>query len=474
MNQEITNNYTGLNSISNFIKSQENKKRELFKGSMIVIAISCVLYVVLMYFVEYFSGAIIASTIGTAMIGLIFLNKRNILKEETLHTIYPILLHSLILGIICTSGGVKSPGTVWYGGVFTESFFYGGLKKGRISSGFAIVALIFISILEFSGVQIPNHLNPNYVEVITYPTYIGFLACLIYVLYTYQKWNVDAQNSLKDLTDEILTQNEELNQQKEEISSQNEHLANFQKLMYSSLNYGRKIQTSVFNYTKELKSVFKDSFVYQRPRNIVSGDFYWFQSIDDKHILVVTDCTGHGVPSAFLTLLASSYLKKIIDEQQITDPSLILQQMNRLILDEFNEERNEGMDMGIAVFDLKKEKLVYSGAKVPLYQVRDGNIQEIKGSVYPIGDARQLDKKYETINIDLRTEDTYYLASDGFQDQFGGDKDRKFMKKKFRELLHSYEGMSMNVQRRRLEQTYNSWKGSQSQTDDIIVVGVKI
>jgi serine phosphatase RsbU (regulator of sigma subunit) len=266
-----------------------------------------------------------------------------------------------------------------------------------------------------------------------------------------------------------------LEKQKQEIQEQN-------ILITDSIDYAKTIQEAVFPSEKKMMSLFPDSFVLYKPKAIVSGDFYLVGEKDNKLICTVADCTGHGIPGAFMSLLGFNMLENIIEKKDDYLPSVILNELNQKMVatmsqdvDHTNSSVKHGMDASVITIDKQLMQLQFAGAHNPLYQVRDNTLTEIKADKMSIGsykEGKQIEFQNHTLSI--RKGDVFYLFSDGFPDQIGGPNRKKFYYPPFKELLVSIHKMAMTEQKNFLDQVITSWKGERDQTDDILVVGIKI
>ncbi|GEM_PF-761838 len=304
----------------------------------------------------------------------------------------------------------------------------------------------------------------------------------------------ELERQVKKRTSEIQEKNAELYQQNEEIAAQRDAIDRSKNRLNSaytqitdSVRYAQRIQRAVLGSREEITAQFREGFIFFRPKDIVSGDFYWYAEVETplkkRKILVVADCTGHGVPGAFMTVMGANFLDEIINAQQITDAPEILQELDQRVTratHRQNAERegiavNDGMDITILVLDETDQKVHFAGAKNSVYFVRNGKMRTFKTSSYAIGGERcTCAKIFSKQTLDIQTGDIFYMASDGFQDQFGGRKDKKYMKKRFREFLLQISSLSMKNQKLKLRQELQAWQGYQSQTDDILVLGIKI
>ncbi len=248
-----------------------------------------------------------------------------------------------------------------------------------------------------------------------------------------------------------------------------------------SIKYAKRIQESVLTPVSEIKTHFRDSFVFYKPKDIVSGDFYWFAQQEDHLILAAVDCTGHGVPGAFMVVLANALLNDIVNEKNIIYPAQILKILDEKVREALHQEQNtssrDGMDLALMVFHRKTSEITFAGAKNPLYRVKNGKIERIKGSKFPIGGSlmkKVTERQYESHTIRVQENEMYYIASDGFADQFGGSMNRKYMAKRFRQFLFQISDLSSEKQLQALENEFEVWKGDTKQTDDILILGVRI
>jgi len=289
----------------------------------------------------------------------------------------------------------------------------------------------------------------------------------------------EQEKQLRESNDAFQAANTELGLQKALVEKKNQDIT-------ASITYAKRIQRSMLPDIDMVKMYLPESFIFFRPRDIVSGDFYWLTSLaDDENlttIIVAADCTGHGVPGAFMSMVGDALLNQIIKLQQYTEPDKILRELNigvRSTLRQDETENRDGMDVVICTIQHHKKKVDFAGAKNPLFYVQNNQIFEIKGSRKSIGgrQSSRLQLKYgdyerHTIDIDQPT--VFYLASDGYPDQFGGVEGKKFSKKQFRKLLLDIHSKPFAQQAKITERTIEEWKGDTRQIDDILVIGFKI
>ena len=245
-----------------------------------------------------------------------------------------------------------------------------------------------------------------------------------------------------------------------------------------NVNYAKRIQAAIL---PDLSTVYKSlpkSFVLYQPKDIVSGDFYSFFSGNNSCIMVAADCTGHGVTGAFLSVVGNSLLKQIINERKIEDPGKILDSLNDEIINTLNQRNSDstdGMDVSICFIDINNRKLKFAGANRPLWLVRKNELIIYTPNKYPVGGLKIVhEENFKTYEIELRENDSLYIFSDGYADQFGGDDGKKLMTKKFKEILLSIQHLNMFDQKVHLIDVFEKWKGKNEQVDDVLVIGIRV
>lgn len=276
------------------------------------------------------------------------------------------------------------------------------------------------------------------------------------------------------LQDEVEKQTANIHAQKRLIEKQKEDILD-------SIRYAQRIQQAILPTDKVLEDVSFQSLIFYKPKDIVSGDFYWARKVGHKSIIAVADCTGHGVPGAFMSLVGQSMLETILIEQSSDSvhslqPQKILESLDRQMLLLFqNDNRvHDGMDIAVIVVDDEQNTVTYAGAKRPVYFIQEGIFQEIKGAPFAIGGHHLVSgKDFTEVTIKVQPEDIYYIFSDGYADQFGGAEDKKFMIKNFKNLLLKIHHLPLEMQKEILDDNFHTWKGESKQTDDILVVGLQ-
>jgi len=285
--------------------------------------------------------------------------------------------------------------------------------------------------------------------------------------------NEDIQNKKA----EIEAQRDLLSNAVDEISATNQELTQSKNKILDSIRYASRIQSAVLRSSLLLKQIFPHSFILFKPRDIVSGDFYWFAEKEGFKIVIAADCTGHGVPGAFMSVLGTSLLNQIIREENITEPVTILQKLDKRLQETLHVQEEyvaDGMDMAVLTINTTERQLWYAGAKNNLYFVTEGELREIKASTSSVGYSH-VKKKFTQTTYNYKVGDIFYIFSDGYQDQFGGTtrNGKKFMRSNFKKLLHKISSLPPLGQQQELDQTIEQWRGVRKQTDDILVIGIQ-
>lgn len=245
----------------------------------------------------------------------------------------------------------------------------------------------------------------------------------------------------------------------------------------ASIRHSRRMQGHIMCGENNLYKYFPESFLIDKPKDIVSGDFFWLKEINNKIIIVVGDCTGHGVPAAFMSVLGISFLNQIVMEERITTPSLILKKLSQMIKKSFHNSNSDmayadGMDIAVCTIDYNSGFIQFEGALRPLYIVRDQQLMILKGSRHSItGDNTD---EYKNQLFKFKKNDKLYLFSDGYADQFGGPKNKKLLIRNFQKSLLKMSDYSMADQMLELEELFVEWKSNMEQTDDILIAGIKL
>ena len=286
--------------------------------------------------------------------------------------------------------------------------------------------------------------------------------------------------ALQAKNEEVYLQAEEIAAQHEEISKQKHKVEKLYEHITDSIRYARRIQEAILPDKKLITEVLPDSFVYFNPKDGLSGDFYWFAQVKHLKIIASIDCTGHGIPGAFMTVMANTLLNQIVLTNQVLSPQKILVEMDKGVQDNMNKsidtkrKMHDGMDMAICVIDETVQQIAFAAANQPMCYVSNNELYHVKGSGFPIGGFQFEQKEYGEILVTYRKGDMFYLYSDGYQDQFGGAEGRKYMSKRFRHFLLQIHHLEPSAQEAVLRREIQAWRGTQVQTDDQMVIGFKL
>jgi serine phosphatase RsbU (regulator of sigma subunit) len=250
------------------------------------------------------------------------------------------------------------------------------------------------------------------------------------------------------------------------------------KKISESINYSKRIQTAVIPNSKIINEIFPNAYVFYQPRDVVSGDFPWLMTKNDSVYVAAVDCTGHGVPGAMLSLVGSFLLNEIVRYGDEKDPATILDMLDRMVNTSLNTDKNEssikdGMDIALCKINLQNNTLQYAGAHRPLLHVREGTLTEYKGDRWAIGGGIYKNQTHFTNHcLNIKQGDCVHIFSDGLVDQFGGPNSKKLGLARIKELVAS-NWKDIMICGEKIKSEFNSWKGAQKQTDDVIMIGIK-
>ncbi|KOY84778.1 hypothetical protein AD998_00185 [bacterium 336/3] len=414
----------------------------------------------------------------------------------------------VLIGNIET-GGIKSPAIASFLLSGIIAFLYAGKKMGIIWMSIGILSIVTLGILELSNNGFSSKLNSY--QTILFAIFTNSLLSifLMYIIRFYvsvlksisrrnilktekmERFNQvlsEQQNEIEEKNKELVNlyeqfnkQNQDLILQKELLQTQNDELTKTYEELIDSIYYTKKIQMALLPQIDLMKPHFTDMMVLYKPKEILSGDFYWFTSVNEYLFLIVADCTGHGIPGAFMTVIGNDLLNHIIKEDQIFSPKEILKMLDKELNKTLQQDKEkpynvtDGMDIAICRIHKSTKEVCFGGAKRPLFIVNKNGVKEIKGSRIGIGGLANMEKDFEEHSIQSTTEDVFYMSSDGFTDQFGGENDSKFLTTHFKEKLLQFYPKPLEYQKLYLNELHDTWKGFiNEQTDDILVVGFKI
>jgi len=287
-----------------------------------------------------------------------------------------------------------------------------------------------------------------------------FICIVAFLIYTQMQQKKKANKILQNLNREIEKKNRQI---------------------LDSINYASHIQEAILPYENKIKADLPDSFVLYKPRDIVSGDFYWHSNHNDLVFIAAIDCTGHGVPGAFMSMIGNTLLNEIVNEKQVFDPAEVLKLLNEKVAFTLNQNKNDeqnfsedGMDITFCCYNKKNKKLQIALASHSAIIIKDKKIHSLDGDFYSVGGNSGLtDIKFTNHTVDIDQNTILYMYSDGFQDQFGGDNNQKYMVTRFMNLITDIQKNPFEEHKNLLEEEYNRWKGSNKQIDDILIIGIK-
>lgn len=318
---------------------------------------------------------------------------------------------------------------------------------------------------------------PWYRTIVAWILYSILFILLIWALVRWNSRRLIAEKEeleeiVKERTAEVVAQKDEIEAQSEMISIQNEEIK-------SSIHYASRIQGAILTPDEQINQIFNEYFILFLPRDIVSGDFYWITKVGSKKICVVADCTGHGVPGGFMSMLGMSFISQIIGKGGSLHPGEILNQLRSSVINSLHQTgevggSKDGMDIAIYVIDEETNILEFSGANNPLVHIRNNELNHIKSDKMPIGIHMRANEPFTTHTMELKPGDCIYTFSDGYVDQFGGPDFRKFMIKNFKDLLLEIHQLPMAEQRERLHKNLLDWHGTSPRIDDVVVMGIRI
>lgn len=290
--------------------------------------------------------------------------------------------------------------------------------------------------------------------------------------------SVEKATLYQQLEQKVEDRTKEVREQKKIIELKNKDITD-------SIIYARRIQNAILQNPASFTRYFHDSFILYLPKDIISGDFYWFTQQEDYIIFAAADCTGHGVPGAMLSVLGTNLLHSIVREREVVEPGRILQMLHaeissrlRAKIDDMpGHEHNsyDGMDIGLCSYHVPTQKLWFAGAQRGLYLLRSDELLEFKGDRHPIGGNPELSGqvKFQALELQIQPKDLIFIFTDGITDQFGGENHRKFTPKRLQDFLLQNQNLDMHSLALRLQQVYDDWKGQIEQTDDILIFGVR-
>ncbi len=315
-------------------------------------------------------------------------------------------------------------------------------------------------------------------RLILFTTLLALILVSLMGYFVHKNYRIkkEANRVLEEKNRTISMQRDEIARQRDLAAAQRDQIAYQKKHITDSIEYARRIQTALMP-SLELFSDRLEHFVLYKPLAIVSGDFYWVSSREDKEIIIVADCTGHGVPGAFMSMLGVTLLNEIVNGKNILMPDQIIENLRQGVIRSLNQDENiesvkDGMDIAVCTVDLKNGLLWYAGANNPLYLIRGNELRHYRPDKMPASIYYKM-QPFTLHRIDLQKGDAFYIFSDGYADQMGGLQQKKFMSVRLKETLMSITGLPMLRQGERLNQIFEEWKGNNPQIDDVTFAGIR-
>jgi len=374
--------------------------------------------------------------------------------------LYPFIIFSIVaLSVIWISNaGTHGPViSVYFLAVILFAIISTGLKRTIILSIlFSDIIILFFLEKNFPSLFFSyENNNIRFFDLTT--TYLFTLIIVYFLIYLLIK-------SYRTERDYSMSQNDKINRQSRKI--------------IDSLNYASYIQNALLPSKNYMNIILPEHFVCYMPKDIVSGDFYWIKKINGKVVVVAADCTGHGIPGAFMSVLGISLLNELVHRNEVLDSKLALENLRRETINVLTQnekyELSDGMDMAFCIFDFQLMTLQYAGANNSIYLIRDKELIEYKATRNPIG-SYLVESPFKNHNINLKKGDVIYLFTDGFVDQFGGENGKKFRIKRFRRLLLEIYNRPMTEQKETILRSFNSWTHNEyEQVDDILIIGIRV
>ncbi|PKQ67241.1 SpoIIE family protein phosphatase [Raineya orbicola] len=415
----------------------------------------------------------------------------------------------LVLVATIETGGIYSPVISSFLVAGIIAFLYAGNFLGILWTILIVFTILTFAVLEYVGYKFSSAVIEHklFFYTMVYVVLLGFVIYLIRFYVNILK-NISKRNFLKtekmEKYNQVLAQQQELIEkknkellklyedydrqnkdlllQKELLQTQNDELNRAYAELIDSVYYTKRIQEALLPSVEVIKPHFRDFMILYKPKEILSGDFYWFAEINQYLFLAVADCTGHGIPGAFMTVIGNDLLNRIIKEDYIFAPAEILKKLDKELHKTLQKESrfkadiiSDGMDIALCRIDKESNEINFAGAKRPLFIANEGGVQEIKGSRFGIGGSSVIEKYFEEHRLIYSEDDVFYMSSDGFTDQFGGEYDTKFLTVHFKEKLKLNYHKPLEYQRLYLNELHETWRGYiNEQTDDILVVGFRI
>jgi serine phosphatase RsbU (regulator of sigma subunit) len=346
--------------------------------------------------------------------------------------------------------------------------------------------ILYLSVVWFDSGQFKIYeLHTTSLTFIRVINSLGLFTIVGLILFYYISLNKKLYDEIQKTNEKLFQINNELNEtigvlnvQKDKIESQHKVLFEQNKSITDSINYAGRIQAALLPQKEILEKTLPDHFILFLPKEIVSGDFYWASQVDQKIIFCVADCTGHGVPGAFMSLLGIAFLDEIVNRRKVIAADEILNNIRMEVIKALKqtgkrEEQKDGMDIALCIYDKEASQIEFAGANSPLYLVSNGELEELIADKMPISYFIDIPQSFHSKTIKIKEGDIVYIFSDGYADQFGGPNRAKYKHGPLKDYIQKIYKIPISEQKILLKENFNSWRGDQEQTDDVILMGIK-
>lgn len=396
-----------------------------------------------------------------------------------------------VVFVIYYSGGLQSPVLPWLAAAPTLALMLMEKKDAFFWTFLMVVCVIYFGYLAYIEMALPLNFSSEWGIAFYVMAVVGLILIVLVVNLAFNNSKEqaiqviarkngelkealgalkEARTALEESHNDIIMINHELIRQKDLTENKNSSIT-------ASLRYAKEMQNAIMPNPHMLQSFFADSFFLNKPLKIVSGDFFWSCKANELIYVGVVDCTGHGVPGAFMSVIGNNLLKEAIKLRKMTNPAKILHFLHKGICSALNQQEtynHDGMEVGLCILDEKKELLHFCGAKIPLLYVQDGLLQKVKGDNVSVGGLfSPKDKIFQVHTIPFNVQTKFYMFTDGLKDQFGGSEGKKFMLKRVIQTLQHVQAMPMAIQKSYIEEILSNWMKEEEQVDDITIIGFR-
>lgn len=439
------------------VNEEKHRKAKITVGAFLVVAYFNINYIIISIIFEYNGGLYSQVPLFFVSMLSLYLFRVGVVPKIVNYIFFTTCIISIAITVYFTKG-YESFITPWIASTPIVALLVAGKRGGLYTLIACSIVLTCFYFLYLNGYEFPEGYNLKYKNLFSYTTNLGLILILYLVANVFENTKNTALRNL---------------------DYKNTQLELKQKDITDSITYAKRIQEAILPADKQVKRLLPDSFILYKPKDIVSGDFYWVAEWGDQVMFAAVDCTGHGVPGAFMSIVGQNMLNQAVNEHGLSKPNLILNSLNKgvsrtLGKDEDNMIR-DGMDLALCSLNMKTMTLECAGAFNPIWIIRGNDVIEIKGNKFPIGsfmdDAVQ---NFDNNMFSLKKGDQIYVFTDGYSDQFGGPNGKKFKDKNLKSLLLEHRFESMEKQKEALDKTIEMWMGELEQIDDILIIGVRV